>query len=59
MSSDASSGLVDVEAEWTAISAGATAHQHDGLSHTLTGTHAPTDVAGYRTLIEAAVADER
>lgn len=44
VSGDASSGLVDVKAEWKAIEQ---------------GTHAPTDVAGYRTLIEAAVADER
>ena len=44
ITSDATSGLVDVEAEWEAISA---------------GTHAPTGVTGYRTLIEAALADER
>jgi len=38
------SSFIDVEAEWAAISA---------------GTHAPTDVAGYRILVESAMADDR
>jgi len=42
--SERTPGLIDVQAEWQAISS---------------GTHAPTEAAGYRALVEAAVAAER
>jgi len=42
--SDRTPGLIDVDAEWTAISS---------------GTHAPTEAGGYRALVEAAVAAEK
>lgn len=62
---DATSGLIDIDAEWSAISAGESNRcSHPRVNritstHGLTGTHAPTGVSGYRTLIEAALADDR
>jgi len=63
--SDGSSGLIDVDAEWKAISAGESFPGPSRVCNALltsigdAGTHAPTGVSGYRTLIEASLADER